>query len=77
MAAEIVTLAAENELMPMLPPKEPTPTGRLVAQVVAAGGSLTTKGDESDRRRLQATVHAAQRYGKAPAGKQLVVCTSR
>lgn len=58
----------------VVPVRPLSPSEQLIANVVAAGGSLTlnSKGYDEERR-LRGRIDAAQRHGKAPEGKELVV----
>lgn len=54
------------------PSKRLPPTEQLVADVVAAGGELAVNRSQS-KTNYEALVRSAIRFGKVPAGKQLVV----
>jgi hypothetical protein len=77
--AHTPTTEAEPQASPTRPAsRPPTKTEQLVADVIAAGGRLvlldeTAKGDVNWRQRA----YAAQRHGKVPDGKRLVVSRSR
>lgn len=56
------------------PARALSPVDRLVADVVAAAGTLTIKVKGYDQERsVRARVHAAERHGRAPDGLELVV----
>lgn len=58
---------------PSTQPLEPSPTAKLVADVIAAGGTLKAPQDwRRTGRRLDELVRNANRYGKAPPGMRLV-----
>lgn len=66
---------AKPTAKPEQPPARPlSPAEKLVAEVVASGGTMTikAKGYEEERR-VRAQIEAAQRHGKAPDGMELVV----
>lgn len=58
------------------PSKRLPPTEQLVANVLAAGGELAVNRSQS-KTNYEALVHSAIRFGKVPAGKELVVVRGR
>lgn len=56
------------------PARSPSPAESLIAQIQAAGGSLTLEpATEQERIRVDAQVRAIRRFGKLPPGLQLIV----